>query len=60
MDHPAIESAMRTGYPHGDPEYPKCPVCGKECEKIYKHDAEIIGCDECIQVQDAWEVNECF
>ena len=30
--------------------YPRCPVCGEECEKVYRSEktAEIIGCDNCI------------
>lgn len=41
------------------PEYtvPHCPVCGCECEVFYKNQyGEIIGCDDCIDAFDAWEV----
>lgn len=32
----------------GDMEY-HCPICDStECEKVYKSDGEIIGCDQCI------------
>lgn len=40
------------------PEYtvPVCPVCGEECDRIYRNkNREIIGCDNCIYEQDAWE-----
>ena len=34
-----------------------CPVCGCECEVLYRNRyGEIIGCDDCIDVVDAWEV----
>lgn len=45
-----------------DYDVPICPVCGKECEMIYK-DAklgDIIGCDECIDAVSADECDECF
>ena len=41
------------------PEYdvPHCPVCGQECEILYKNSyGEVIGCNECIDAVDAWEV----
>ena len=43
------------------PEYPICPICGQECETIYRdRDYEIFGCDECVKTYDAWEVEDCF
>lgn len=61
MDHPEIENALRTGYPHGEPDYPHCPVCGSECDEIYfNEDHEIVGCDECLHTKSAWFVDECF
>jgi hypothetical protein len=51
-----------TGYPDGKyPKYPRCPVCGRECDTIYKNtiDNEIVGCDECISREDPWEIPEC-
>lgn len=61
-DHPVIQNMMRTGYPDGkEPEYPRCPVCGKECETLYSdRHGSYIGCDVCIETIDAWEVPECF
>lgn len=33
-----------------------CPICGAECEKIFKDkDGEIFGCEECVEECDAWE-----
>ena len=58
-DHPAIANALATGYPDGnEPEFYRCPVCGKECESIFKHKdtGEIAGCDNCIERVDPWEV----
>jgi len=60
-DHPLIENTLRTGYPHGEPTYPQCPVCGAECDEIYfNEDDEIFGCDECVKTKNAWFVDECF
>lgn len=55
-DHPIIRNCERTGWPDGkDPEYPICPVCGAECETIYKdQEGAIVGCDGCVSIQDAW------
>ena len=40
---------------------PYCPICGKECFRIYRdRDYQIIGCDECITVEDAEDVEECY
>ena len=38
-------------------ENPECPICGEECEKLYRVDVsdEIIGCDKCIVTVDAYE-----
>lgn len=42
-------------------EYPHCPVCGEECEKVYRNrDFEIVGCDCCLDDLDAWGVKDCF
>lgn len=57
-DHPDIERLMRTGE-SGTGRYPRCPVCGSECEKIYRDKAGVlVGCDECMSVHDAWEDEE--
>lgn len=58
-DHPVIANLERTGYPDGkEPEPPLCPLCGGECEIIYrtKEDHEIVGCDLCIERIDPWEI----
>lgn len=62
LQHPVITALERTGYPDGKvPEYPHCPVCGNECETIYRNkDFETVGCDECLTAYDAWERDECF
>lgn len=61
-DHPIIQSMERTGYPDGkEPQTPICPICGEECETIYKEMyGSILGCDICISREDAWDVDECF
>lgn len=63
LQHPDITSAERTGYPYGkEPVYPRCPVCGEECEIIYRNEryGDIIGCDVCIMEADPWYTPECF
>lgn len=60
-DHPVIENMERTGYPDGkEPTYPHCPVCGAECDTIYKCKTEIVGCGDCVTQSDAWGISECF
>ena len=40
---------------------PRCPVCGEECETIYRDRfGTYVGCDICMETKDAWEVPECF
>ena len=50
-DHPVIQNMERTGYPDGkEPTFPICPVCGEECEEIFRdNDLNIVGCDICIE-----------
>ena len=58
-DHPVIANMERTGYPDGrEPDPPFCPLCGGECETIYrrKEDREIVGCDLCIQSIEPWDM----
>lgn len=61
-DHPTVANLLRTGYPDGkEPDVPRCPVCGEECEEIYTDkDANIVGCDICIRSVDACYVADCF
>lgn len=49
--------------------YPRCPVCGEECEAIYLIGTDIIGCDMCydpkewpgedVTENDPWEDIRC-
>ena len=61
-DDPLIRCAERTGYaPWKNPYGPICPVCGGECETIYKDiNGDIFGCDCCVKQQDAYETEECY
>lgn len=62
-DHPVIRNLEATGYPDGkEPDFPHCPVCGKECETLYTSDEDgsVVGCDGCLTEHDAWERDECF
>lgn len=42
--------------------YPHCPVCGSECEHVYRENFtdNILGCENCISEEDAWETEACF
>lgn len=61
LDDPIIRSMERTGYPPGHKYHePICPVCGSECNTVYKADGEIVGCDVCLTSHDAWEEDECM
>lgn len=58
MDHPDIKRLERTGET-GRGVYPRCPVCGSECETIFRSKAGFkVGCEECITKTDAWEDEE--
>ena len=42
--------------PAWDDFIPICPVCGEECDTVYLDiDDEVIGCDQCITLEDAYE-----
>ncbi len=61
-DHPIIQAMERTGFPDGNESpYPRCPICGEECDTIFKaQNQNAVGCDNCINRIDAWEMPECF
>lgn len=43
--------------PPTPPDAPVCPVCGSETDTFYYDKYhEIVGCSECIETRDAWEV----
>ena len=54
-DHPVIRNMELTGHPDGkEPEPYLCPVCGEECEILYRQadSREIVGCNDCIELVD--------
>lgn len=58
-DHPVIANMERTGHPDGKwPEPLLCPLCGGECEIIYRirENREVVGCDLCIESIDPWDI----
>ena len=58
-DHPDIVNCERYGYPDGPRKWPICPVCGEECDTYYKNGhGEILGCEACIDIVDAWEAEK--
>ena len=57
-DHPTIQNMERTGYPDGkEPDWPRCPVCGEECETFYysKTTHKVAGCEICLIARESWE-----
>ena len=57
-DAPWIRDAEINGVPDS-PEI-RCPYCGKEAESFFKDKktGEIIGCNECIEMVDAYDEYE--
>ena len=48
-----------------DPHYyetPECPVCGRQCDTIYKSNdnGEVVGCERCLSAVDSveWEAEQ--
>lgn len=35
---------------------PTCPVCGEECEKLYRNHGTVIGCENCIEEVDSYGI----
>ena len=56
-DHPVIVACERTGYPPGmEPKAYTCPICGEECETLYRaFSGAVVGCEKCVDALDAWE-----
>ena len=61
-DHPIVQNLERTGYPDGkEPVFPICPVCGEECDTMYKDRyGAYVGCDVCMETVNAWDSDICF
>lgn len=61
-DDPIIRAMERYGVPPylADAKEPICPLCGSECQTIYKADGEIVGCDNCVDSFDAYDEEACF
>ena len=58
-DAPWIREAEMYGYPPYDVPDVHCPICGKECDTIYKDKfGDEVGCENCIVVEDAYEWDE--
>lgn len=49
-DAPDIANTLRTGYPAPPPEYPCCPMCGRQSETfvVDRQTREIVGCWDCL------------
>lgn len=58
QDHPDIRAAERMGFGKFSSN-PICPVCGAECETLYKDKwGDVIGCEDCVTAVEAWEEND--
>lgn len=56
-DAPDIRMTEATGYPT-PVSWPHCPLCGEECETIYKdYYGDVVGCENCIETSNAWELS---
>lgn len=40
-----------------EPDEAYCPVCGSMCGTYYIVSGEIVGCEECVELADAFEYN---
>ncbi len=57
-DAPDIRRTEATGWPVRV-SWPRCPVCGAECETLFRgRGGEILGCEDCVTASDAWEEDE--
>ena len=56
-DHPVVVACERTGYPPGmEPKAYTCPICGEECETLYRVlSGAVVGCEKCVDALDARE-----
>ena len=54
-----IENGMTIGA-EADYNSVFCPVCGEECEFIFKKDGDVIGCENCVEQisADYWHNEE--
>ena len=44
-----------------EPDRPRCPVCRRECAEVMRdRHGDVLGCDECLSTESAWEASECF
>lgn len=58
-DHPDIRRCLCSGYARPKPDMPRCPECGEEVNEFYKNrHGEIIGCEECVRLVDAWSEDD--
>jgi hypothetical protein len=56
LEHPDITMMNRYGTLNLKEEKPVfCPVCGEECDTLFKRDGETVGCEMCIEEVDAYE-----
>lgn len=54
---PWIREAELNGIPEPPPP-PHCPICGQDTELFYLQNGEIIGCENCIESADAYDMAE--
>ena len=62
-DAPWIREAENRGMPPYDDEpAPKCPICCRECETLFraydgkhKTKGDVLGCEHCVTTENAWD-----
>lgn len=61
-EHPIVQNLERFGCPFGkEPPIPHCPICGAECETIYRNFLnEVVGFDLCVLALDAEDDSDLF
>lgn len=41
--------------------FPRCPVCGKDCDTVYKdRDGTIFACENCVTIADAYDEEDLY
>lgn len=56
LENSMITKIMREGMPDNR-DLLVCPMCNAEVDELaFNQDGEIIGCRECIEWKEAWEV----
>ena len=53
LDAPWIREAENNGLEEAAPVY--CPCCHEECEQLFVSNGDVLGCEHCVTVEDAYD-----